>query len=126
VNVPACQVQEVTLHNVTLNIVAGDGLVFDSCETMFWRHTGQLIYSGNGNAIHFLPQNPTPADRVYGITASHFFFPGIDTIAGTNAKCINFDLAHASILDSEFHFGETNGLNASSTEVASTDSDHCG
>jgi len=114
VNVPACQIATVRLHNVTLNFNAmgsSSGLIFDSFMMMDWEHTGQVVYSGNAAAIHFKPTNPVPLDQITVCVASRFKLNSVATIGGTNPTGIRFDLSGGSILDNSFRVAEVLGAN---------------
>lgn len=95
--------------------VTGNGITFDSCDMVHFRHTGQIIYTANSSVVYFAPTNAN-SEAFTGITTSKFEFGAIvSAVSSTYAPdptkgiCAQLDSTNGIIINSTFSIDECNG-----------------
>lgn len=115
---PAIQNKTIRIGACTVNFtsaVTGTGVFFDSCMMTDLEWNGQIVYTGNADAVLFKPTNKVPYDATATVVDSKFKFNHIAIVGGTNPTGLRLDSTNGPILGCLFESFEINA-----TDVAGT------
>lgn len=98
------------------NAVTGTGVFFDSCMMVDVDWAGQIVYTGNGDAVLMKPTSPVPYDGYTACVDSKFKINHIALIGGTNPVCWRLDSTNGPVMNCLFESFEINGIDVAGTK----------
>jgi hypothetical protein len=118
INIPAGTHAYYSFRGVglVLNTGANDGLVFDSQDMLRFNFDGQIVYTGTGNCVRFLPTNANQ-ESFTGMTSSTVEIGSTVcavsaanlAVDNTKGVCFRISSGTHTFINSRFIVGEANG-----------------